>query len=252
MNPGTENSNLVQHHLDQAYFYYEETEEFEKALLECDAVLRLDPYLAEAHNLCGIVLEELGRIFQARKAYRQAISFAPDFVEAKDNLAALEAELAREVRLITIATFSHPTEAYVLKTKLDAFGIWSFVADDNTVIMNWLYSNAIGGVKLQVKEADVEQAYQLLGLGGQDLEDTADNLDEGDDEACPSCHSMNIYYNRYNMRLIFASWFLSWLWFVFFVGFNGGFAVPFFKRRWKCDDCGYEWKDTAVHLEETQ
>jgi hypothetical protein len=60
LNPETENSNQlsdVKHHLDQAYFYYEETEEFEKALLECDIVLKIAPYFVEVHNLRGIILE---------------------------------------------------------------------------------------------------------------------------------------------------------------------------------------------------
>ena len=226
-----------QHPFEQAYFYYE-AEDYEKALQACDEALELDPYSSEAHNLRGILLEELGRIFEARKAYRQAIKLNPDCSDATDNLSALEDELSEKIPLVTIATFSYPTEAYITKSKLDAFGIWSFVADDYTVMMNWLFSNAIGGVKLQVKENDAEQARKIItsNTSVSKIED----INEKTGEFCPSCHSPNIYYNRYNLRAFFTFWFLSYLFGSLF-GFGSGFSIPFFKRRWRCANCGYEW-----------
>ena len=65
-------------------------------------------------------------------------------------------------KLITIATFSLPIEAHILKTKLESEEIVCFIADENTVTMNWLYSNAIGGVKLQVKKSDFKKAMAII------------------------------------------------------------------------------------------
>ena len=65
-------------------------------------------------------------------------------------------------RLITIASFSQPIEAHLTKTRLEADGIECFIFDEHIVRMNWLYSNAIGGVKLQVKEPDVERSIEIL------------------------------------------------------------------------------------------
>jgi hypothetical protein len=45
---------------------------------------------------------------------------------------------------------------------LDSAGIESFLADENVIRMNWLWSNALGGVKLQVRKTDVAVASELL------------------------------------------------------------------------------------------
>jgi hypothetical protein len=64
--------------------------------------------------------------------------------------------------LVTIATFSFPHEAHLAKVRLDAFGIPSFIADEHTINMQWFYSNALGGVRLQVPEGFAAQAHEFL------------------------------------------------------------------------------------------
>jgi hypothetical protein len=64
--------------------------------------------------------------------------------------------------LILIATFSHPFEAHLAKGKLESEGIEAFIADENIVGLNWLYSNLVGGVKLKVHEEDRERALKVL------------------------------------------------------------------------------------------
>jgi hypothetical protein len=63
-------------------------------------------------------------------------------------------------------TFTHPTELAVLLTRLDADGIEYLVLDELTVQVNPFYSNAIGGVKLQVKESDVQKTIAILKESG--------------------------------------------------------------------------------------
>ncbi len=82
----------AQDHLNQA-FRYEEKDDPENALRECEAALELDPDLAGAHNLRGVVLEELGRPEEAILAYRRALQLKPDFDLAKQNLAEIEADM---------------------------------------------------------------------------------------------------------------------------------------------------------------
>lgn len=232
----------AEQYLDQAYDHYER-DEYDKTLEACDTALELDPDLADAHNVRGVVLEALGNRLDARKAYEQAIRLDPDHIEARENLADLKAELVPHGRLVTIATFSHPTEAYIPKTKLEAAGIWAFVADEYTVTMYWLYSNAIGGVKLQVKEDDVEQALAVLTPADSDQEPETDESDDLEDELrCPDCGSLNISYDRYAMRGVFGSWALSGFIFVVVFGLAGGFPLPLLKRKWHCRTCKYTWK----------
>jgi hypothetical protein len=63
---------------------------------------------------------------------------------------------------ITILTFTYPQEAYIVKAKLESEGIKSFIKDELTAQVNNLYSNAIGGVKVQVQEIDLDRAFKIL------------------------------------------------------------------------------------------
>jgi hypothetical protein len=52
--------------------------------------------------------------------------------------------------------------AYVDKSVLDVAGIRCYLQDANIVRMDWLWSNAMGGIKLVVREADAEDAAKIL------------------------------------------------------------------------------------------
>lgn len=67
-------------------------------------------------------------------------------------------------KLITLTTFEYPFEAQVIKSKLVSEGIYVFLKDEMTVQVDNFLSNAIGGVKLQVYEKDVEKSLELLQL----------------------------------------------------------------------------------------
>jgi hypothetical protein len=61
--------------------------------------------------------------------------------------------------MTTIARFQVPEDAYLLRAYLDSQGIRSFVFDEHVVQLFWHYSNAIGGVRVVVDDADLEEAY---------------------------------------------------------------------------------------------
>jgi len=63
---------------------------------------------------------------------------------------------------VTVLTASYPQQLWVIRTKLESEGIECFIKDELTVQSYNLYSNAVGGVKLQVLEEDVEQARKVL------------------------------------------------------------------------------------------
>src|SRR5690554_2197838 len=64
--------------------------------------------------------------------------------------------------LVTIATYSFPHEAHLAISRLDAVGIPAYIADEHTITMQWLYSNALGGVKVQVAAEFVDKAKDVL------------------------------------------------------------------------------------------
>lgn len=65
-------------------------------------------------------------------------------------------------RLVTVASYFLPAEAAVARMALQREGIAAFLEGDNLVSMQWLLANAVGGIKLQVPEADVERALDVL------------------------------------------------------------------------------------------
>ena len=69
-------------------------------------------------------------------------------------------------KFITVATFQYPHEAYVLRTKLESQGVRVFLKDELTVQVHNFLSNAIGGVKLQIRESDLKKALPLLADAG--------------------------------------------------------------------------------------
>lgn len=92
--------------------------------------------------------------------------------------------------LVTIARFSFPHEAHLAKAQLDAAGIPGFIADEHTINMQWLYSDAMGGVRLQVPAEFAEEAQALLSEPVEILEnpDTAEIPPQQEAPAiCPAC-----------------------------------------------------------------
>ena len=64
---------------------------------------------------------------------------------------------------VTIRTFSNPVEANIVKTKLQDADIYCHLLGEHTVSANPLLSHAVGGIKLQVREEDAEEAEAILG-----------------------------------------------------------------------------------------
>jgi hypothetical protein len=64
--------------------------------------------------------------------------------------------------LVTIAVYVAPYEAEMAKGELEAYGIPSFVLDQFAIGANPLYSNALGGIKLQVPATYAEEAHKII------------------------------------------------------------------------------------------
>jgi hypothetical protein len=92
--------------------------------------------------------------------------------------------------LVTVAKTSLAGEAHAMRVRLEAEGIPVFLFDEFTVTMDWLLSNAIGGVKVQVPDHCLERAREILGIMAEeeeadteqeDLEQEAGDSDEDTD-----------------------------------------------------------------------
>jgi hypothetical protein len=65
-------------------------------------------------------------------------------------------------RIITLQTFYDPVLAHIVRGRLEANGISCFVSDENTLVANPFYNQAIGGIKLNVFEHDLEKCRAIL------------------------------------------------------------------------------------------
>jgi len=60
--------------------------------------------------------------------------------------------------MTTIATFTTPEDAHLFRMCLESQGIQGFIVDEYFVQLFWYYSNAIGGVRVEVGDTDSEAA----------------------------------------------------------------------------------------------
>ena len=133
--------------------------------------------------------------------------------------------------LVQIAAYWNVIEASLPRARLEWRGIKCFLFDEHIVTVNWLYSLAVGGVKLKVKESDVEEAFEIIQEPPPAPIAEEDVVGEDSDEPyCPQCRSWAVYHEMFARQLVFASWILL------------QFPLPFLSRKWKCLKCGYRWR----------
>lgn len=94
---------------------------------------------------------------------------------------------------VVIARFTTIGEAEVARSALRASGIEVDIADSNIIAMDWLASNALGGLKLVVRQEDAERAVQILaGHDDDSMEVEAVPVAEDEPVVCPRCSSPDI------------------------------------------------------------
>ncbi|HWT87608.1 MAG TPA: DUF2007 domain-containing protein [Candidatus Angelobacter sp.] len=77
--------------------------------------------------------------------------------------------------LVMVKRFRDLPEAQIAESILDSAGIDCFLADENTIRMDWLWSNLLGGFKLMVRPEDLDTATQLL-----DQANVSESTEQGD------------------------------------------------------------------------
>ena len=195
------------------------------ALRTCDAALTRVPDWPEAHNLRGLILDDMGHAEEAIGAYMEALRLAPSFDDARRNL--LRAGDALEddgnfTGLVVLRTFSFPSEAEIARGRLEAEGIPAVVLQGEIVAMNWIFSPGVGWVKLCVRQEDAARAAVAL---DQDLARPEPEM------RCPGCGSADVHYQKYNLRGVYASILALKI------------PLPVRKDRWVCRRCGANWNE---------
>ncbi len=139
--------------------------------------------------------------------------------------------------LVTVREFRDLPEAVLAKGLLESAGIECFLADDNIVRMDWFYSNAVGGIKLQVNQEDAAAAIEVL---EQPIPENFDveGIGSYPQPRCPKCQSMDTSFEELNEPVAYTS---AWL----------GVPVPLHAKGWKCKSCGHAWEAEDVEARES-
>jgi len=129
---------------------------------------------------------------------------------------------------IVAGSFSFPHEAHIARASLEAAGIPAVIADEHTISMQWLYSNALGGVKVLVPPEFANEARRILATDFS----AAVELATGTTKAtCSACGGTNLEPFTKGKRSAFMVFLLL------------GFPLFFYKHGYKCADCG-EFNET--------
>jgi len=128
--------------------------------------------------------------------------------------------------LVTVRSFRDPVAAELARSLLESRGIRAFVFDQHVTGIYWLYSYAIGGVRVKVDESDLESAREAL----RSSDDARPEEEEpGDADVCPACGSEEIETAPAHRIARAAS-----LWI--------GLPLLPWRRLDHCRSCGHTWK----------
>jgi Putative prokaryotic signal transducing protein len=134
--------------------------------------------------------------------------------------------------LATIRQFRDLPEALLAKGCLESAGIECYLADENLVRLDWFISNFIGGIKLKVRAADVENALTILDepiLEGLYVQ----GIGLYEQPRCPKCQSLDVNFQELDRPIAYMSAFLR-------------VPIPVQRPGWRCHACDAEWEDDGA------
>jgi hypothetical protein len=134
--------------------------------------------------------------------------------------------------LVTIRQFRDLPEALLAKGSLESAGIECFLADENLVRLDWFISNFIGGIKLNVRAADAENAQHLLDepiLEGLYVH----GIGLYEQPRCPQCNSLDVNFQELDRPIAYMSAFLH-------------MPLPVQRPAWHCQTCDAEWEEDRL------
>jgi hypothetical protein len=167
--------------------------------------------------------------------------------------------------LVTIATYRDLPEALVVRSVLDAAGIWAILANYYLIAIDWNYSTAVGGLQLQVRPADALDAASVLAVASSAEASEVELVQEWlvPEAACPNCGSTD-FGSVNDLRETGAMFILlGMLWPLFFghverlavaqwlFVFAAVVPIAIRRRRWRCNACDRTWKaEPSINLED--
>ena len=128
---------------------------------------------------------------------------------------------------VILQSFNNYMDAHLLMAKLESEDIECWLQDENTVTINPIWTNAVGGIKLLVTKQDFGRAYEIF-RGAENNRKQA--------VKCPKCKGHNIELVSTPRKA--ANWFSA-----IFTFFLGDYALAVDKVN-HCFDCGNEFANS--------
>ena len=128
------------------------------------------------------------------------------------------------MNIITLRSFDNYFLANITFTKLQDAGVECYLKDEHTVTIDPILSNAIGGIKLVVKEADAADAKQLLQQFDEEYLQSV---------KCPKCAATEIVLVTKPGASNYITAIFTWLF--------SSYAVAA-ESIYQCGKCGYQSK----------
>ena len=122
---------------------------------------------------------------------------------------------------MTVKTYGGLPEAEVAPSVLEQNGILAHLPDRNVASVAWYLTRAVGGIRLQVPESELESARLLLG-------ERDDALEEGGVDVCPECGSGDVFRPA-SLIVGIAGWALT------------GIPLLLLRRSRYCRQCRHKW-----------
>ena len=138
--------------------------------------------------------------------------------------------LSDDERFVLLRRFRDMPDAFLFQSILDSADIECFLGDENTIRMDWFWSNLLGGFKLFLRAADADAASSLIAqpvLESFDVE----GIGEYQQPRCPNCNSLEISFIGLNKPVDYTRALL-------------GGPRPLHRSLWQCDSCGQHWPES--------
>lgn len=126
-------------------------------------------------------------------------------------------------RVTTVGTFTKPEDAHLLRMRLEAAGLQAFILDENVIQLNMLFSYALGGVRVQVADDDLQEVREFL------AEDNGLPPEAGA-RRCSKCGCTAVETEWFSRRFAYLT--------LFFLGI----PILLFRRRLRCTSCLHTWE----------
>ena len=98
---------------------------------------------------------------------------------------------------VTVETFTGPVEAHISKGLLESEGIPASLASEHHVWASWHFSQALGGVRLQVPTEYAARAREVLARQRRGEYQEALEAEQGlEPSRCRSCGSIDLRFTR--------------------------------------------------------